>query len=103
MPKRKPGYVRKSLPQLVVRIPEQLDETLRQVVDLLGIDMSGLVRMILTEHAAEYVERGLAARDRLRAAKEKLAGPTVPTGQRVIQHERRIDLVDPPDSSGPVG
>ncbi len=90
MPKRKPGYERTSQPQLVVRIPDQLDETLRQIVDLLGVDLSGLVRMILTEHAAEYVERGLAARNRLRAAKEKLAGTHDRSGP--VEGERNLQI-----------
>ena len=55
-------------PQLVVRVSGELDGHLRAAAQGLGLDLSGLVRMMLTEHVAAYIERGLAAKARANAA-----------------------------------
>jgi hypothetical protein len=68
MAKKRSDARRKVPPQLVVRISEDLDQNLRKAADGLGLDLSGLVRMVLTEHVAEYVRRGIKSRQDVQAA-----------------------------------
>ncbi len=75
MPKRKAAGSVGAAPQLVVRVSRELDGDLRAAAAALDIDVSNLVRMVLTEHLGEYIERGVLARKKLREARAKLAGP----------------------------
>lgn len=81
MPRKKGKDARSSGPQLVVRITEPLDLDLRCASDLLGVDMSNLVRMILTEHTPDYLKRGFDAKKRSEAARSLIAtGESPPAG-----------------------
>lgn len=68
MAKKKVAPVRKAPPQLVVRISEDLDRNLRKAADGLELDLSGVVRMILSEHVAEYIRRGIKSRKAVQKA-----------------------------------
>ena len=101
---KKAGRRRTVRPQLVVRISEDLDQSLREAADGLELDLSGLVRMILAEHVGAYVERGVAAGERLRHAREKRGadkpGPApVPQPPRE-EFERNLDLGSNSDRPG---
>jgi hypothetical protein len=109
MAKRK-GRSRNVSPQLVVRISEDLDQSLREAASGLELDLSALVRLILVEHVAEYVERGVAAEERLRHAREKRGADKVVTGAVPLppanEHERSLVFGpdrDRPDEGTPSG
>jgi hypothetical protein len=80
-------------PQLVVRISEELDQALREAANGLELDLSALVRLMLVEHVAEYVERGVAAAERLRRAREKRAAEKpVPAASTLAEGVRNIEF-----------
>ena len=78
MPRTKGGTVGPKAMQLVVRLNPQLDADVRAAAGGLGIDVSNLVRMVLTEHIAEYIGRGLSARKRATVARENVPSPSEP-------------------------
>lgn len=65
MPRKKNPNIGPKTMQLVVRVSDQLNVDLRTASEGLGVDVSNLVRMILTEHVSEYLERGSRAKKRL--------------------------------------
>jgi hypothetical protein len=58
---------------LIVRISQQQDEDLRIAAEVLGLDVSNLVRVLLTEHLPDYMARGKDAANRAAAARVKAA------------------------------
>jgi hypothetical protein len=101
------GRQRKVSPQLVVRISEELDRSLREAANGLELDLSALVRLMLVEHVAEYVERGVAAGERLRRAREKRfeEKPTA-AAQGLTEVQRNVDFgpdESPPRNGGKAG
>ena len=91
MPRTKGGAVGPKAMQLVVRLNVQLDADVRAAAEGLGIDVSNLVRMVLTEHIAEYIGRGLSARKRVGVAGEKMPSPSEPDGPRT-RPARTLDV-----------
>lgn len=83
MPRTKSGAVGPKAMQLVVRLNPQLDADVRAAAGGLGIDVSNLVRMVLTEHIAEYIGRGLSARKRTTVAREKVPSPSEPDDSEI--------------------
>lgn len=79
MPRKKSSKAMHQSIQLVVRVPEVLERDLMLAAEGLGLDQSNLVRMILTEHVAEYIERGQGALVRTKAARKKKARPSKPS------------------------
>src|SRR5262245_12740899 len=47
--------------QVVFRVPRVLHDALQAAAAGLGLDLSNLLRMMVAEHVAEYVERGSRA------------------------------------------
>jgi len=105
MPRKKGDKPKTRSPQLVVRIPDLLEKDLLSAADGLGVDLSNLVRMILTEHVGEYSERGRIARERRKSpppkptAPPKPAAPPMPTAPPPGRlppdpepHQRALDL-----------
>ena len=90
MPRTKGGTVGPKAMQLVVRLNPQLDADVRAAAGGLGIDVSNLVRMVLTEHIAEYIGRGLSARKRVTVAREKVPSPSEPGDSEIPT--RTLDL-----------
>lgn len=78
MPRKKDDKPARGSPQLVVRLSAQLDKDLRAAAGGLDLDVSNMVRMLLTEHLGDYIRRGVRARKELREAR---AEPSTPEGE----------------------
>jgi len=76
MARKTVGKASRTSPQLVVRLSDQQDEDLKAAAEGLDLDVSNLVRMILTEHLSEYIHRGLKAKKKLREARAELESST---------------------------
>jgi hypothetical protein len=64
--------------QIVFRVSRDLHEALLTAGAGLGLDMSNLLRMILAEHVAEYIQRAkkaVAAREQARAYPQQAPAP----------------------------
>jgi hypothetical protein len=71
MPKKKQPSEVPSL-QVVFRVPQELRDALQAAAAGLDIDLSNLLRMMLREHVAEYIERGKRAAAALEQARAGL-------------------------------
>jgi hypothetical protein len=83
MPKKK-GEVVETV-QVVFRVPADLHAALLAAAAGLGLDLSNLLRMVIAEHAAEYVERGrraTAALGQARAGADSRSGGVAGAGSR---------------------
>lgn len=67
---------------LIVRLSARQHEDLNIAAAGLGLDVSGLVRLIFIEQVPAYIERGRAAEQRSEAARAK-AGEDVPPAKAV--------------------
>jgi hypothetical protein len=65
MAKRQNGRSKKPSPQLVVRLPPDMNEDLREAARGLGMDVSDLVRMMLKLNLPSYLKQARDARDRM--------------------------------------
>jgi antitoxin component of RelBE/YafQ-DinJ toxin-antitoxin module len=79
MPRKKGASVGSHV--LLVRVNERIDQDLHIAAEGLGIDISNLVRMVLIEQLPTYIERGIDARKRAEAAREKAAEAEDHTGK----------------------
>jgi hypothetical protein len=64
--------------QIVFRLPQDLHDALLTAAAGLGLDLSNLLRMMIAEHVAEYIERGrraAAALEHARAHVQQAAAP----------------------------
>ena len=88
MPRKKTDPPARGSPQRVVRLSDRLDRDVKAAAGL-DLDVSNLVRMVLTAHLGEYIDRGRRARQALRdgrAAAESEQTPPLGTdagGSRV--------------------
>jgi hypothetical protein len=55
--------------QVVFRVPQSLHDAVQAAAQGLGLDLSNLLRMMLAEHVAEYIERGKRAAAALEQAR----------------------------------
>src|SRR5438105_1360401 len=69
-----------ELVQIVFRVPRRLHQTLRESARLLNLDMSHLLRFMLTEHVAEYWARGNKCEEELRRLRVAAEKPTPRAG-----------------------
>jgi hypothetical protein len=96
MPKKKPSQS-DEVPavQLAVRVPKALFDALQAAAAGLNVDLSNLVRLALSEHVGEYVERGrrvaaaladarLAAQPAAAAEQQARVGASVSRGRGSI-------------------
>jgi hypothetical protein len=90
--------------QVVFRVPRALHDALQAAAAGLGLDLSNLLRMMVAEHVAEYVERGSRAaaalgRVQLSTQQATSAGERAEEGapRRTTSggHRERTVLVDP--------
>jgi hypothetical protein len=84
MPKKKQPGEAETL-QIVFRVPKELHNALQTAGAGLGLDLSNLLRMLIAEHVAEYIERGRRAA----AALEQARGQAQQTGSPQAQTEDR--------------
>jgi hypothetical protein len=100
MPKKKQSG--ETAVQVVFRVPQSLHEAVQAAAQGLGLDLSNLLRMVLSEHVAEYIERGkraAAALEQARAAAQPAPAGSTRTregGGRVGgfqgRQKRRIEI-----------
>jgi hypothetical protein len=63
--------------QVVFRVPQDLHDALTTAAAGLSVDLSNLLRMMIAEHVAEYIERGRRAAAALGQARAQARlGPT---------------------------
>ena len=67
--------------QVVFRVPRALHDALQAAAAGLGLDLSNLLRMMVAEHVAEYVERGRRAAAALGEARRS-AQPAAPAEEQ---------------------
>jgi hypothetical protein len=105
MPKKKQAQEIAS-EQIVFRLAQPLYEAVLLAAQGLGLDLSNLLRMLIAEHVAEYIERGKRAAAALEQARaEAQSAPAevseTPEGGRQARRApgpaRRTILVDPPN------
>jgi hypothetical protein len=95
MPKKKIQPEQPSV-QIVFRVPADLHEALQTAATSLTLDMSNLLRLMITEHVAEYIKRGEQAADDLRNARSN-SRPRPRAGRSALdRQQRRIDLEPKP-------
>ena len=67
--------------QVVFRVPRGFHDALQAAAAGLGLDLSNLLRMMVAEHVAEYVERGRRAAAALGEARRS-AQPAAPAEEQ---------------------
>jgi hypothetical protein len=76
--------------QIVFRVPASLHVALQEAMDLLNVDMSNLLRMMISEHIGEYIARGKKGKERLAQPQKTLIEQQISTP--LGPAERCIDL-----------
>lgn len=81
---------------LIVRIPVQIDRDLRLAADLLGVNVSNLVRLVLIENIPTYIDRGLDARKRAEQARARAEQADRPGSRTTGQGKAKSQSDDTP-------
>jgi hypothetical protein len=89
---KKPG--KEPLVPVVFRVPATMYDTIQEAVNLLKIDTSGLIRMMIAEHIGEYIARGRKGAESLAQARnpprKPIPGQSTDRGDKPYQ--RRLDI-----------
>ena len=111
MPRKKNKSGELPVVQIVFRITRDLHDALLTAAAGLGLDLSNLLRMMVAEHVAEYIDRGKRAavaleqaRAQVREAPETAERAAEGARQARLPGERQPGaiLVDPPDHVDPL-
>src|SRR5262249_20289622 len=100
-----------SVVQIVFRITRDLHDALLTASAGLGLDLSNLLRMMVAEHVAEYIDRGKRAAVALEQARAEVR-EAPETAERAAEgarqarvpagRQRRTIHIDPPDHVEPL-
>ena len=79
------------LVQIVHRVPTSHHKALQEAMGLLKVDMSNLLRMMISEHVGEYIARGKKGAESLSKARAMPIEGT-PTQREGEEGRRHLDL-----------
>jgi len=85
-----------SVVQIVFRITRDLHDALLTAAAGLGLDLSNLLRMMVAEHVAEYIDRGKRAAVALEQARTEVRGAPE-TAEQAVEGARQAQAPERPN------